>query len=349
MPALLGVAHVGPDYGPRTLVGDADGIADEGFHAIKLHLSPNYATEYPLQSWGGSHASLTELAQDAACSTVFGDSRLTTFALNVWTFANGTNNPWTNGVEPNSAGVFPPSANLAAERAEIKALATHLLQTYSGKTFILQQSEADWALLGQASDAARQFSIPSYRSHQAAAFFRERQGAIEEARHDVTSSSRVLHGLEMNLVLDDNGPRFHRDVLPYCRPDIVSFSAYESIITAILSGVPATAEAEIDRRLRAAWSHVQSICPGVATYIGEFGWPENESWFTSLVSGGLSVAGIVDRVVDTADALGMEACIMWTYRDNEEQSPGVPRGFYVRKPDGNLSAQGSALIARLPP
>ncbi len=347
MTALLGVAHVGPKYGARTLTGDADGVADEGFHAIKIHMNPLYATEYPLETWGSTPTTLLQLAQTTPFQTVFSDSRLTTFVINIWTFANGTNNPWINGVEPNSAIGFPTQANLAAERAEVKALAVHLLQTYPGKRFILQQSEADWALLGQASEAARQFSIPAYRAHQAAAFFRERQGAIQEARRDVTSSSQVLHGLEVNLTLDDNGPRFHRDVLPYCRPDVVGFSAYESIITSIFSGVQATAEAEIDRRLRAAWQHVQAVAPGIQTYIGEFGWPENESWFTSLVSGGLSVSGIMNRVIDTVNALGMGQCIFWTYRDNEEQSPGVPRGFYVRKPDGNLSAQGSALIARL--
>jgi hypothetical protein len=43
----------------------------------------------------------------------------------------------------------------------------------------------------------------------------------------------------------------------------------------------------------------------------------------------------------------MSHVVLWTYRDNEEQSPGVPRGFYVRKPDGNLSLQGAAMIARL--
>jgi hypothetical protein len=280
MSAQLGCAHVAPKYGTRTLTGDADGVADEGFACIKLHMSPDYTDEYPLQVWDGTPTTLTELAMESSFDAVFDDPRLTTYIINVWTFANGIDNPWTQAVEPNTGG--EARANLAAERAEILDLAEYLLGNFPGKTFILQGSEVDWAYIGAASEAARQASVPPYRAAQMAAFFRERQRAIEEARANVTTTARVLHGLEVNLVLDDNGPRVHRDVLRYVKPDVVGFSSYEAIITAINSGVQATAEAEIDRRLRRAWALVQDVMPGVPTYIGEFGWPEAETWFTNL-------------------------------------------------------------------
>jgi hypothetical protein len=317
-------------------------VADEGFACIKLHMSPDYLDEYPSQVWGSTPTTLTELAQTTAFDTVFDDARLSTYVLNVWTFENGIDNPWTQAVEPNAGG--EARANLAAEREEIQDLAEYLLGNFPGKTFIIQASEVDWAYIGAASDAARQYSVPPYRAAQMAAFFRERQRAIEDARAAVTSTAKVLHGLEVNLVLDDNGPRVHRDVLRFIKPDVVGFSSYESIITAIFSGVQATAEAEIDRRLRRAWALVQEAMPGVSTYIGEFGWPEAETWFTDL---GLDTDGLIGQVVDTATALDMTHVVLWTYRDNEEQSPGVPRGFYVRKPDGSLSSQGAAMIARL--
>lgn len=345
MTTYLGVAHVAPDYGPRTVGGDADEIADEGFHSIKLHLSPAYQIEYPLQSWSGTHTTLTQLASDPAFAAVFGDPRLTRFVLNVWTFANGINNPWTQAVAPNSGG--EAVANLAAERAEIRELAEHFLATYPGKTFILQGSELDWAYIGTASEAARQFTVPPYRRDQMAAFFSERQRAVEEARARVVSSASVLHGMELNLVLDDFGPRVHRDVLPLVLPDVVGFSSYEAILT-LFANDQAASEAEIDRRLRRAFDLVQAVYRNagrapVPTYVGEFGYPEVEAWFIAL---NLDTAGLIDRIVDTTTALGMTDVILWQHRDNEEQSPGVPRGFYVILPNGTTSAQGAAFIAR---
>lgn len=342
----LGCAHVAPKYGDGTLDGGSDDVAGEGFTCIKLHMSPLYVTEYPGTTWGSTPTTLTELAQTTPFAAVFGDARLTTFVLNVWTFVNDTDNPWIAAASNDTGGAG--RANLDAEEAEVKALAAHLLATYPGKTFIVQQSEVDWALLGEASESARlDAEVPPSRVDRAAAFFKRRQRGIEQARQEAapTTTAKVLHGIEVNLVLDDWDVRFHRDCLAAVAPDVVGFSSYESIIAPVaLGGAQAAMEVEIDRRLRAAHALVQDVMPGVQTYIGEFAWPEAESWFASQ---SLDVDSLVGRVVDTAAALGMLYCVFWTYRDNEEQSPGVPRGFYVRLPNGSLSAQGAAMITRL--
>ena len=63
---------------------------------------------------------------------------------------------------------------------------------------------------------------------------------------------------------------------------------------------------------------------------------------------GRDIGAMVTRTYEIASEVGaLVDFIYWEVFDNEEYSPGVPRGFYVVKPDGTTSAAGTALEALL--
>lgn len=329
-------SHAQGKYPDRSGPGDfltygADQIADLGFTGVKVFLSPDYATKYPGQTWGGSHTTLTQLASDAAFGAVFGDARLTTFVINHWSFANGINNPWTVDWSPTQQ---------ANEYTELKALSEYLLTTYPDKTFYFINSEADWALLGAFVPTAE---TTLGRPERMAAFLRTQTQAIRDARATVPSTAKVLHGVEVNLVMDRYGRRVTPDVLRLCDPDVVSFSSYE-VINATTADDQVASEAEIDRRMRLCVARVRAVKPGIPLIVGEYGFNEADA---SFVAKNLNVGQLMQKFFDVSDALGITVMTFWQVYDNEESSPGVPRGYYIYKPDTTLGEQGTKYAAIL--
>lgn len=327
------VAIIGCKYPDRSGTGDfltyaANYAGTAGADALKLEISQNYATKYPGQTWSGTHTTLTQLAQDTAMATVLGDVRFVRFFFNTFTFANGVNNKWVNDWTP---------ADDAAEYAELYALACHLLATYSGKEFVIQNWEGDWALLASFTPGD---PVPVDRLARMADYLRTRQRAISDARRDTPSTSTVVHGVEVNRCLDLFGDRVHQ-ILARVRPDAVSFSLYECINT--YGANQAATEAIIQTRMtRAAFNVRNALKPGqVRLYIGEYGWPEKEAGFISL---GLNMAQLVAKVRTVAQSLGITDCAFWQLFDNEEQSLGVIRGFAVYDRSLALTDQGAALV-----
>lgn len=322
-------AFVASKYPTRTndrLTHGADVAGDLGFEALKIYATPSYATAYPQQAWEASHATLTALAQDAAYEAVLGDARFNRFFINTWTFANGVNNKWINEWT---------NADSAAEESELYDFCVHLLSTYSGKEFVIQNWEGDWALLGAFDVNA---TANPDRMRRMAEYLRSRQRAVTRARAAVASTSKILHAVEVNRCLDKFGGRVHQ-LLAEVRPDAVSFSAYESINT--WGANQAAAEANIEALLTRSVRTIRGVLgPNVRLYIGEYGWPEAEPGFNSL---SLDGGALVQKVSDVGDALGITDCVFWELYDNEEQSPGVPRGYYVYDETGALSAQGTKL------
>ena len=319
-----GVAHVGGLYpiAANFLTRGTTEAAALGFSAIKLYLAPTYATNYPNQTWGGSPATLTALAQEAAFVTAIG--QFSTVVFNTWSFTNGTANFWTEDIT---------STQLANEYTEIYNLAVHLLSTYSNKTFIIQNWEGDWALLGSFSPTA---DIPSYRTERMAAFLNVKKRAIRAATAATSSTSKILFAVEVNRVLDDAVYRVHSHVVPQVRPDLVSLSLYEAINT--WGAGQATAEANIDTLMRSVVRRVRHFYPNAPIYVGEYGWPEEEASFTGI---SLSVGGLIDKVAEVATELNVRYALYWNHYDNEELSPGNPRGYYIYKPNGALSGAGT--------
>ena len=324
-------AFVASKYPARTtdrLTHGADIAGDFGFEALKLYATPAYSTAYPNQNWETTHTTLVSLAQDAAYEAVLGDARFNRFFINTWTFANGINNKWINDWN---------NGDDAAEESELYDFCVHLLSTYSNKEFVIQNWEGDWALLGAFDPTV---VVTPDRMQRMAQYLRARQRAVTRARAAVASTSKLIHSVEVNRCLDKFSGRVH-ELLDQVRPDAVSFSAYESINT--YGSSQAEAEANIEARLTQSVRTIKRVLGNnVRLYIGEYGWPEAESGFASL---GLDLGDLIQKVSNVGDALGITDCVFWQLYDNEEQSPGVPRGFYVYDETGALSEQGTKLAA----
>lgn len=323
-----GVALVAPKYpvGRTDILTYGANLIDglSPVSSIKFFLSPAYNTlDFPGQTWGGTYTTLAQIVADTAFSTAI--APFSTVVLNCWTFANGTNNPWVNAVTPTS---------LSSEYTEIKALADYLLANFSGKTFIIQNWEGDWSLLGVFDPLA---PIPPYRAQRMAAFERERARAVRDSRATNTGTSKVLHAIEVNRALDKYGARVTRDVLPLVTPDLVSLSAYEAVNAFVGQPNQAAAEDAIESSLRALVAEVrQYVKPGTHIYLGEFGFPQDEASMA-----GFSVSGFLDRIATVCDAVGVSLAIWWQSLDNEEQSLGVPRGYGLWNRNGSSSSVGA--------
>jgi len=327
MSIWYGCAHAAPQYPVRTTEQDiaiygTDTIRDLGFDTAKIYLTPTYATVYPNQNFGSTPTNLTELAQTAPMVHILGDITLPRIVITTYTFANTVNSPLTD---------LTPT-NLANEYTEIYNLCVHLLSTYSNKTFILQNAEGDWELLGNVDPGA---TLDSTKLGRYAAFMKKRIEAVRAAQLATSTTSTVQLAIEMNRVLDNFGYRLYRDVLSKAMPDLISLTIYESINTwTNQAGTEAAIEANLTETVRKIRHALGNTIP---IYIGEFTWPQDESSFTSH---NLNVPALMDKVISVAESLGIKGAIWWQCFDNESQSPGVPRGFGMYDRNGNSNTPG---------
>lgn len=216
---------VASDYPDRTGTGDmfqysVDAIASIGFSTTMSYSNSGFASDYAGQTWGSTPTTMTELMQTTPYVYLFTSSGIDRHVIQVWTFTNGP------GSDPPAINVT--SGQYLAEYTEIYDAAVHLLSTYSNKEFVFKNWEGDWQLL---SGFVPETNIPSYRAERYAAFARVRQRAVRDARATVNSSSTINYCIEVNRCLDDHGYRLHRDVIPYVKPDMVGWSAYEAILS----------------------------------------------------------------------------------------------------------------------
>lgn len=328
----LGAAHSAGKYdvGPAgdQFTNGCNDIYARGFQVLKVYCTADYLTDYPLQAdWDTAPTTLTELAQTALFTTQLSRD-WAAVQMTIFTFANGSTNWWR---------VSPSASKLAAEYTEIYNLAVHLLSTYSGKTFILQNWEGDWAFMDIAG--APDTRVDRELVDRYVAFLGVRQRAVEDARRATASSSRVLMAVEANRVLDareyHHRRRICRDIAKRIRPDVVSWSAYDGTIdTPVGFGADyATWAAYTLPRMRKAMAILRHSFPYAQFFqIGEYGFPEVQA-----VGLGRDVGDMVGPVIDEATAAGFSWCTYWQIFDNEELSPGNPRGFYLTKPDGSDS------------
>ncbi len=218
-----GCALVASKYPLRSGTGDilqysADLVNGLGFTATMSYVSPSYATDYIGQNWTPNFTPTTfkQQLQATAYAYVF-SLPFTRHFFQVWTYANGTGNPYQANLTP---------AQLAAEYQEVYDGCVYLLSNFSDKEFILKNWEGDWQLLG---DFDASLTIPPTRVERYAAFANIRMKAVHDAQRDTPSTCRVLYAVEMNRCLDDYGFRILGDVLKLIKPDMVGWSAYEAI------------------------------------------------------------------------------------------------------------------------
>ena len=328
----VGVAHVAGEYAVRRSTSEgfiqagANRAHELGARTLKLFLTPDFRQKYP-QPWPGEIDSLAALADSAPFQEVFA-LPFDTFVLSTYSFSMGTGDPWRAG---------PVPTLLAAEERELDALVTLLLSRYAGtgKTFVLQTWEGDWALLG-AFDPHQ--VVPHERAERMAQWLSARHTAIDAARRrEARPGVSVFDAIELNRVLDtEQGLRVVTDVLPHSCADAVSYSAWEALD---VSALPAAQQAAaVEQRLETALTRIEAAAPaGASIFLGEFGLAENEN--TSELT-----TTLVERTLEVSRRHGVVGAVYWQMFDNECSAVGC-RGLWVMRPDGSLGVAGSVLAA----
>jgi hypothetical protein len=348
-PFQAGVTHAGGDYGFTTdnyLVEGSKRINTFGSSSIFIYLTPEYRTRYPdksvAPSWpAGDLRSLTELAQTAPYKALF-DLPFKTFVITAYTFAAG-DHVANFATDPNLAG---------KEEQEFYELTRYLLTAYAGtgKTFILKHWEGDYiGLLG--FDTSKSISPAMVDAMNI--WLAARQRGVSRARNDLGNPAGVgvFHAVEMSRVLDYSRSGLTRvvnAVVPVVKPDMVSYSSYEST----LGGADSASAAAI---IREALDVIKNFAPdplGLGDkriLISEYGLFENERPADE-------VAWRTAAILQAAQAGGISGAYFWQVFDNEchqadgtdfptDASPGDPlrpvnsqcRGLWLVKPDGALS------------
>ena len=227
-------------------------------------------------------------------------------------------------------GLTPAERRIITDQFD--ELTRHLLTTYrgTGKTFVLQNWEGDWALR-PAMDPS--IDPTPQRIEAMIDWLNARQAGVDRARATVGEDGvRVLHAAETNLVLQqmrDDRPGVVRDVLPNTRIDLVSYSAYDT------RGHP--------HAFRAALEYMAMHLPptdrtdlGPRVVVGEFGVPETQMGLDA-------VKRMLPEQVEIATAYGCEHLLYWALYCNEPRGdPPIPvtrndqvNGFWLIKPDGS--------------
>ena len=339
-----GIAHVAGNYGftqQNYLLEGAEQIQKLGSKSIFVYLTPLYAYDYPdrgANMWKGTPRNLEDLAKTAPFQSLF-SMPFKTFVLTAYSFAN-------NG---QITGISGDDRRQQAEEDEFYHLTKYLYFKYgpSGKNFILKNWEGDWIGL-QDYDTSKDIS-PS-RIDDLIAWLSARERGVERARNEVGSSNvSVINAVEVNRVLDyaQHGmARMINKVVPVVRPDMVTYSSYDSSSQGDANTVQANMEL--------ALSTIRKMAPDPLSLgsrrilISEYGMFENEEPNDSWRA---------DTILKTAKSEGLAGAFLWNVFDNEcKSSNGQPagialtpgasgrpnngqcRGLWAIRPDGSTSS-----------
>jgi hypothetical protein len=330
---VLGVAHVAGTY--HLTDGDflgegADQVLALGSRVLKLYLFQP-ARNYPFNTRWPEAATLAELAQSPPYAAVF-RKPFTTYVLTVYALGR-PEHYWRAGVS---------ESEKADERRQFYELTKHLLAAWrgTGKTFVLQHWEGDWAVRGGFDPK----TDPEPKAVQGMIdWLQARQEGVDLARAEVGERGvHVYHAAEVNLVvqsLRDGRPGVANRVLPQVRLDLVSYSAWDA--------------QDDPKTLREALDFIASQAPPSRAfgnrnvYVGEFGKPENEF-------GPEKVRQTVRGAVRAALDWGCPYVIYWQVYCNEARRRPVRqnddvRGFWLLRPDGTRAAAWDCLAEFLRP
>lgn len=317
---VIGVTHVKGAYhltAKDFLREGADQIRALGSRVIKLYFTVRPSRDYPFNCQWPRTRTLVELAGTPYFRAVF-NQPFTTYILTTYSAGRG-DHYWRNGAT---------DAELRDEQQQFYGLARHLLSTYrdTGKTFVLQHWEGDWAIRGS-------FDAQADPTPQAIEgmirWLGARQAGVDRARAELRPHGvRVLHAAEVNLVkiaLRDDRPTVTNKVLPHTRVDLVSYSAWDT------QGEAQEFRAALDYIAR----HVPYRDPFGPrnVYVGEFGLPENER---SVAEVQRTIRGVVHTALDW----GCPYVVYWQVYCNEPRRRPVAsnddvRGFWLIRPDGS--------------
>lgn len=337
---ILGVTHSGGSYNFGNTTQDfvsqgADDVLALGSRTIKIwFIHPEQVYPFNTVKWPVSFNSLVEMAEHPYYKALF-DKPFKTFILVVYSLGR-EEHYWRNGVT---------ESECANEQRQFYELSKHLLTTYSGtgKTFVLQHWEGDWAIRGCYDPK----SDPTPTAVDGmVAWLNARQDGVDEARREVGSHGvHVYHAPEVNLVaigMNENRPNVANRVLPRTHVDLCSYSSWDTV----------EKPAEFRRALDYINEHMPLPTPDndfpngfKRVYVGEYGWPENDSSPEKALE-------VVKGATETALDWGCPYVVYWEIYCNEPRRRPViknddVRGVWLIKPDGTKSVTWHYLHERI--
>jgi hypothetical protein len=332
---VLGVCHVDGKYfltKDDYLNEGADKVLTTGTKVIKLYL---VSGRYPWNSdWPKDLKSMTDVAMTPYFQSVFAKP-FETYILTAYSVGLG-DNYWTAGISDDQA---------AQETQQFYDLTKYLLTTYkgTGKTFVLQHWEGDWAIRAGQGKAYDAKIVPSPTAVDGMIkWLNARQAGIVKARNEIKDSNVHVYGAtEVNRIEDAmvGMPVVANAVLPHTTVDLVSYSCYNFLDSAdhlsqgidyLVDHLPPTA----------VFGHNAH-----SVYLGEFGYPEN---------GDQGIAGVNKRlnvVFDVVKSRQLPWATYWEVYCNEinpntnpttqptppfngKQNDKTVFGYWMIKPDG---------------
>lgn len=328
---VFGIAHVDGKYYLTTedfLDEGADQVLATGSKVLKVYLSPKL---YPWNSqWPKGVKSMVQLAKTPYYQSIF-SKPFNTYILTVYSIGR-SDNYWTDGITPEQA---------ADETRQFYDLTKYLLTTYkgTGKTFVLQHWEGDWAIR---RGSPKPFDADYFPNQTAVKgmiqWLNARQAGIVKARTEIGPADVHVYGAtEANRIEDSMAgkPGVANAVLPYTTVDLASYSCYTMLNS--------------PERLAQAVDYLAAHLPPTAVfgqnphsvYLGEFGYPEN---------GKEGLDGInrrMDNAIKVVNSKGLPWAVFWDVYCNEPRDKSLPlplngkqndqnlHGFWMVKPDGS--------------
>ena len=327
---VFGIAHVDGKYyltSEDFLDEGADQILAVGSKVIKLYLTPR---RYPWNShWPTQCDSLLEVARTPYFKSVF-SKPFHTYIITAYSIGR-EDHYWAAGIT---------AAQKADEARQFYDLTKYLLTAYrgTGKTFVLQHWEGDWALRhGSPKPYDANFTPSGTAIAGMIEWLNARQAGILKARAEVTGTDVHVYGAtEANRIEDSMAgkPGVANAVLPHTTVDLVSYSCYSFLDT--------------PEHLAQAVDYLAAHLPPTAVfgrnprsvYLGELGYPENGREGVPGVNGRLDVALAITA------RKGLPWAVYWQVYGNEPINDALPRplngkendqnlrGYWMVKPDG---------------
>lgn len=345
----LGCTHVQGTYSfteENFLNEGADVILDAGFRVFKGYLLQPRERYRFNSDWPKKFDSLTEMVQHPYFQELF-KKPFSTYIFTTYTQASkGSGRPFA---EYNDE-------LLAQVTDEIYELSKYFLTQYNGtgKTFVLQNWEGDWAVRRN-TNLHPNFDAKPEEIAGMIRWLNARQDGVDKARDEVKDTDvKVYHACEVNRVDIALVGRVSlcNNVLPHTHCDLYSYSAYDTIEAAAL-------DANNNGPFLEALNYIASKAPASKAFgeknvmVGEFGWPgvpkENKP-----KHGPQQQMNVVRMVVDTAMKWGCPYIVYWQVYDNEahveDKRPTNDEvmGFYLIKPDGTPAQPWSYFRSLMP-
>lgn len=347
----LGAAHVQGLYtvpnGSGTQFTDgADVVEALGLPAFKFYCTQTYAADYPLESaWSGASANCTQFLQTTEVSGVLARAAFTDFAITIFSFGNPATNWWRDAGKADNP-------RLLIEYTQVYNAAVHLLTTYNntGKSFVLQNWEGDWALMdGTPPTVPVNTYVKKRDIDYCLAFHSARQRAVRDATRDTAHTNvSVRYAVEVNRVLDvvqnPGRARLLKDVLNRLKPDVVSYSGYDSFTN---YGANQTEwESLTTTNYTLALDIIHDFAPDSLLQIGEVGFEEER---IAIDRPSYDVGEMVTLMVNLSEQAGAKWFYYWQTFDNEVDgtTPSGTKGYWLAKPNGASSLAATALQALL--